>query len=296
MRMGALALMASLFSLGNAQAEEIGYSELAARLAALEGQVANQTGMQQAGYLDGCCDTGCCDTGCCDTGCCDTGCCDTGCCEGGWSAGVEMTFLRGHKADGFSQEDIFGFEADPRLTLQYTAGNGAGIRLRYWQWDHAVANGHNGNLTSADTYNIDLEVFREVNFGSRTSVEFNGGIRYNDYRDENFAQSGDETSFHGIGGVFGVKGKVQVGCRGSVYARARWAILMGDANDDGDVEYNVTRDHQEIGIGYERDVCLMGIASTINVGGEWQSWDQYEDNSEGAIGFAGFVIGVNSQF
>ena len=81
-----------------------------------------------------------------------------------------------------------------------------------------------------ETYNIDLELFQNIQCSEFTAVEIYGGIRYNDFR-ETVADSGDdviqEDIFSGVGGLFGLKGRrAMLGNADDVLAMVRSSRLV----------------------------------------------------------------------
>ncbi len=214
-------------------------------------------------------------------------------CSNGIVADFELLLMNATRSDGFSRAGIFDYTAAPRFRVGYESALGAGARIQYFAFDRAVANGHNGALSSIDVFNIDAEIYKQLDLGEAASVEVSGGIRYNDYSDQNVADAGQQTAFSGFGGYVGVQAWHDIGFNFRGYARGKWAILSGDGNDNGTVEFDVNRTHQEIAVGVERCVEVRNVVATLQAGYEWQDWDQYQDNTDGSVGFNGFVLGVN---
>ena len=237
------------------------------------------------------------------------GCCDT-CCsaKSGLIVTAETTFFRFHDAagveDGDGQDAEFDFEASPRVTLGYVGCNGRGARVRWWDYDHDTRS-KDDDLVSVDTYNVDFEVFQEVNLPCRTTLDVSVGIRYNDfthfYKDGIFATN-EEHSFDGIGGMFALAGRVDISCNWSAYARFREVIMMGDGDFDdagGNIENDTTRPVTELGFGLQYRNCNW----VVHGGFEWQNWGNYTSagilNADGEahdVGFAGFVVGAGLNF
>ncbi len=224
--------------------------------------------------------------------------CDACCCDSGYGLDVdfELAFLSLHRSDGFSRDGIFELEAAPRVAVGYEICDDFGARVRYWEFNHFEAAGQGGNPSQVDTYNIDLELYRAICLDCGLTAEFAGGIRYNHYSDNNVADNNQTTRFNAYGGTLGIELSQAVTCNGNVYARGRWSLLMGDSVDDGNRDFDVLRDQYEVGIGYEQDICVMGINAVVRGGAEWQNWEGYSDNADGAIGFRGFVLGVQTQY
>lgn len=229
----------------------------------------------------------------CQKDCCQKDCCDDYC-KGGsggcWSADVELMFLKYHESDGVGTTaafDSFDYELAPRITLAYDRCDGVSYRLRYFEFDHsAIIEGDNYAI---DTYNLDFEVAQEIQLGCATSIEFNSGVRYNNYK--HFDDTLDQ-SFDGIGIMVGTEVTRCTG-NGRYYARARHAVLMGDGEnvDNGDFFGDQVLGQTELATGFEVERCLCnGAVVTMSLGGEVQQWHSYEDEDED-VGFAGVVLG-----
>lgn len=228
------------------------------------------------------------------------GCLDCCCDQSAWFFGAEATFFRFHEANGVQDADgdnvEFDFEASPRITLGYVSCDGWGARIRWWEYDHdAIAAGD--DVVDVDTYNIDFEIFQEVCLNCCTSVEISAGIRYNEFQflRENGSVATDLHDFSGVGGMFAIEGRRDLGCGLGVYARLREAIMTGDMVLDGRDEVDVTRPITEIAFGVAYGSCNWNV----HAGLEWQNWANYTegpaflnlDQEVNDIGFAGFVLG-----
>lgn len=125
-------------------------------------------------------------------------------------------------------------------------------------------------------------------------MEFSGGVRYNEYvhRDADNDGNSDEY-FHGIGMIMGIEARHCVGC-GTLYGRARHAILVGDSTDFSEDPVQEREDvilaQLELGAGYEVERCIAGRNATLRAGVEYQDYFSYEDTDED-VGFFGFLIG-----
>ncbi len=216
-------------------------------------------------------------------------------CSHGIVGDAELLFLRPHRGDGFTRNDTFGHEVAPRFRIGYENELGAGIRVQYWSFNHSEVDGNDGAPTSIDLYNIDLDFYKRMNFGTCTSFELMGGIRYSDYEDVNFADTRQTIALDAWGGYVGGQLWQELPCQFRGYARGKWAIMSGDNIDNGRYEYDVTRTQQEIGLGIERTFLMGNLLATVQAGAEWHNWGDYQDNADSSIGFAGYVIGVNLQ-
>ena len=125
----------------------------------------------------------------------------------------------------------FEFEYSPRITAGCVGPGGLGIRVRCWDYDHnnsAFNDGPNSFL-DVNTYNLDIELFEELELNCCTLLELSAGTRHNDY-DENLVDGGTvnrNASLDGWGGMLGAQANHSLG-RGALFTRGRTAILMGD--------------------------------------------------------------------
>ena len=218
--------------------------------------------------------------------------CCTSCCSGGAYADLELLFFKSYESDGVTGTDNnvggrYDFELAPRITLGYDSGCGYDVRLRYFHWDH---NGPVGAFV--DTYNIDLEIAKEVCICD-AAVEFSTGLRYNEYRHRDANNIGNlaDEYFSGAGIIMGIQTRYCV-CSSTLYARARHSILVGDSEDpeDGEIRNDVVLSQLELGTGVEVDRCIAGMNTTLRLGVEFQDYFSYEDEDED-VGFFGFVLG-----
>jgi len=211
---------------------------------------------------------------------------------------VELMLLQYHRnGPRFANGDVFGFEFSPRVTLGYAGNDGLGARVRWWDYSHA--NNDVGNDRHyVDTYNVDLELSKAIDVTCKTTVEVFAGLRYNDFEEIHFTGGiYDRAAFSGWGGLIGLQ--VDHDCLGgTVYARMRTAVLMGDASDDDlGTYFDSVREQSEIAFGYEIERCLAnGAVLTLRAGTEMQYWPEYiidgvTDDTAG-IGFGGFVLGL----
>jgi hypothetical protein len=274
-----------LFASPTVSAQETQYlsnSSLLDRQESVAAQLAS-TGASAVGGCDAC-------DSACGTSC---GCC----CGGSWTANAELLFLRFHEADGVDNDesngvDEYDFNTCPRLTVGYTTCDGLSTRIRYFEHDHSATIDGDPRF-SVDTYNVDFELAQKFQIGCVSSVEFNGGIRYNGYEHQEEDDVIDE-SFNGIGIFLGLEGTRGLGCA-NVYGRARHAILMGDSDDPADDHFrgDVVLGQLELGIGVEVERCFCGgSVLALRAGVEMQQWFGYEDDEED-VGFGGFLVGAS---
>lgn len=220
-------------------------------------------------------------------------------CSSCWTADIEATFLRFHRADGYNTDNVFGFEISPRVSVAYHGADGLGFRVRWWDYNHA--NNDGAVRHSVDTYNIDLELFEEVELTCNTRVEVSGGLRYNDFSHVGSVAGAETDSFSAFGGMIGIKARRDT-CNGTLYVGLREVIMMSDWSDNGANRFDVTRSVTEIASGFETTRCMSnGTLLTLNVGVELQQWANYiegrtDDGEPVDIGFGGFVLGASLNF
>lgn len=128
----------------------------------------------------------------------------------GWVVGAELTFLKPMASNGevpganstivrdivngseiINEEtsNPYGFESSPRFWFGYVGEGGAGIRARYWEFDHS-AEGEwifndifSGSFSSMPVFGnlecrtVDLEVTKQIDFSSWKLTPF-AGCRY----------------------------------------------------------------------------------------------------------------------
>lgn len=313
----ALALASLLVGLGQAQAEELNYSGIEARLAKIERQLAGQNGMVQAGYCgDTCCDTGCCEAscgmGCCgcgDAGCCGgCGCCDP-CCGGGYFAEVQLLWLRAHMPEDFDGDGSKleeSYQISPRFILGYENGCGQGARIRYWYYDHTTDIERSNNESIDWELNIiDLEVTQRFQ-GCRSDLLLGAGIRGGEIesRDDN-NRSVRTNNLLGLTAAADVRTLITSNCGRELswVGGARASILGCDWSGSRNHEF-ITNERDdnifvaELYAGVEYNVCMDGYQVYTRLAYELQSWHSAAFNNRDGnfdiLGFAGpqWTIGL----
>ncbi len=219
----------------------------------------------------------------------------------GLSFNTEATFLRLHSSNGQPLADnATDYEIGQRYQLSYVNSRNLGTRISYWDWDHNAQNPAGVNIAALKTYNFDIEAFKRIDLTNLTNIELSGGLRYNDTTFENRA-FGTSNNNAGFGGLFGLRGAVKTSTGGELYARSKWAVIMGNGTTFGALPnqgFDVVRNQWELGMGYQHNICLKnGILMTPHVGAEWITFT----GSEAGIGLpgtfndvalGGFVFGV----
>lgn len=277
-----------LLVVSTAQADnQMQYSGLEQRLAALEAQVAAQQGVRSASYSDenaappdGSSSASC---GCeanSNCGVCFTpGPC---CCDGGAYASVEFLWIRPHVNEDWVGKLSEEFQFSTRTVLGYENCCGWGARARYWQYDHTIRILDPARM-AMDIDVVDLEGTSRVGFRSSDFL-FAGGFRYVHWS----IADGDGTEIElqdAIGLTAAVDGRTPLltYCRNRwswVYG-ARWSILGGDWEGDNDIvdtigNTNIVRDDNivvtELYTGVEYLFCYGGYDFFTRGTVEMQNW------------------------
>jgi hypothetical protein len=219
-------------------------------------------------------------------------------CAQGWQFDADTLLLQLGTSVGTADEDVFDYEPGARLSLSRTADIDVGFRATWFQWDHSATDSAVG-VISLDTYNIDFEIFKQLELANRTIMELSGGVRYND---TDHVYDGDPNEFTGFGGLIGLRGGLRVLDNGLLYARGKFAVLMGEGAHDGDDEdldpaNEIIRSQTEIGLGYEHHFNVGSMVIVPRTGVEWQSWegfglDPVDEHPDTDLGFFGFVGGL----
>lgn len=205
----------------------------------------------------------------------------------------DFLLLKPHLSDGFTRPDTFQLETSVRIRLAYETNEGVGLRGEFWQFEHAESDGLAESPSSIDTYNVDLGLYKGLRLGRGSRIELSGGVRYNDYRDMNVTDEDDPTSFGGVGGYFGLHAAQELGFKFQGYARMKWAMLYdAQERDDLDLAFDTTRRQQEMALGIERCARIGNCLANLRVGYEMLNLQQYEDGSEGDLGFSGLCLGI----
>ena len=327
----AVAAAAIVVCLGSAQAEELSFTEIEARLAKIESQLAVQTGIQQAAYCNDCgCGDSCCGSncGCCDS-CCGNSCCGCGdccgCCDccnscgggGGAYGQVDILFVRTHTVEeaGPGGKTAEEYEFSPRIILGFEDGNGHGARVRWWHYGHDTRNLN----AAADAYRVDVDVL-DLEYTNRfqfrrTDVTLGGGFRLG-----NLEIGEDDTwenDLIGLTVAADVESLMCCDCRSywSFLYGARMSILAGDweisnnrggaGNDNGFFNPNEDDFHDDnivvtelyLAVEYGCSHCGYDLYGQLKF--EVQNWhsDAFVDNANAdfdSIGFVGpgFAFGV----
>lgn len=217
---------------------------------------------------------------------------------------AEVLFIR-YNSDLGNRRSVFGFDASPRYTLGYANASNFGFRTIYFEYNDVALDAGGSGLTEFDAYNLDFELFKQVQLTRSAGVEFSGGLRYNE---SDYFLNGPTNlnDFHGIGIALGTKGTVKVFTGGSVYGRAKFAILSGTARHDtnafGIREAELaSREQMELGFGYEHPIELGSFELTPRIGAELQRWGGYaidpvDEHPESDLGLAGFVLGLGIRY
>ncbi|MBL8810370.1 MAG: hypothetical protein JNM43_09370 [Planctomycetaceae bacterium] len=214
--------------------------------------------------------------------------------------GAELLFLR-YNSDLGNRRSAFDFEAAPRFTLGYVNAQKLGFRTIYFEFDEFANDAGGTGRTGLSAYNVDFELFKQIQLTKTSNLEFSGGLRYNE-ADYFLNGPTNLNNFHGIGIALGTKASAKVFTGGNVYGRAKFAILSGEAVHDTNAfafrdSQLASREQMELGLGYEHPVMLGRFEVTPSVGAELQRWGGYaidpvDEHPEADLGLAGFVLGL----
>jgi hypothetical protein len=215
-----------------------------------------------------------------------------GCCACGptWYAEFEAIAARYRRADGTSYDASdpdaafdFGHQVVPRATAGVVLHSGLGVRLRYFDYDHADTNAR-GERGSIETTVVDLELFENTRLTNHTALEWSIGVRHTEFMEsiEPHALLGNDVfgvDFEGTGLVAGLEVNRMLHW-GSIYARGRGALLVGDrtvtapgAGHPELIQQDITPGMLEFAAGWEfSHVCCNGLVLTAGVGWEVQQW------------------------
>ena len=284
-----LAAMGVLLTCSAQAEDQLRFSGLEQRLAALEAQVAAQQGVHAAGYMDDASgaaapgngsSSGCgCSDGSCSGVCFSPGPC---CCDGGPYATFEFVWIRPHVTEDWIGKLSEQYQLSTRTVLGYENCCGLGGRARYWQYDHTVQILDPADI-AMDIDVVDLEVTSRIGFRS-TDFLLGGGFRYVHWT----IADGDGAEIElqdavGLTVAADARTPLCTYCnnRWSFVYGARWSILGGDWEGDNDIvdtigTTNIVRDDNivvtELYTGVEYLFCLSGYDFFTRGTVEMQNW------------------------
>lgn len=267
------AVIVTFLSLDLAQtlAENLGYSDLEARLEALESEVNSQQVKLASANTATCCPVSS----------------RSVCCKStAWYLGYELTILQpiiseleiAGRGNGF--ENDFGL--GHRFIVGYDGGSGMGVRMRYWFYNH----GHDLTDPALGSVGIDMDVL-DLEFTLEEELRnwnlmVSGGIRYGHAGLSNSASFAivpgpARAIFDGVGPTVSFEAVRGFGDRGLyLLGNLRASILIGKNIDrqgfDGmknDGETTTVLENQ-LGIGYGR--ILDRTALNLRIAWETQVW------------------------
>jgi hypothetical protein len=172
------------------QADDLRFSDVERRLAALEAQTAAKQGVQTAAHLscsDGepaACDGTCCNAASCDGGCCDGGCQPCAGCDvcsnnycGRFYGEIQLLWVRPHVSEDWIGKLSESHDFAPRYVLGYEDRCGLGGRVRYWRYDDEVDVLWTEDSIAFQLDVLDVEVTNRFQL-CRTDIVLAGGFRY----------------------------------------------------------------------------------------------------------------------
>ena len=228
--------------------------------------------------------------------------------RGFWNVNSEILLLQPNTAAGTRTDNAFDLDTAARFSLGYTTSTGTGARATFFDYDHSFIDAGVQQF-SLDTYSVDFEIYKKLDFSQDTSFEVNGGVRYLNAM-LFWPTPFEPNNFDGWGVFVGGRGATVVGTGGSLYARGKFAILTGDGFHDANAlgglarqrANDVGRTQFELGVGYEHPFELGCCLLTPSIGLEAQNWgsgfliDVVDEHPEGDFVLAGFVIGLDVAF
>ena len=224
----------------------------------------------------------------------------------GLYAGAALVIAKPHFEDevdvGFDAAS-YDYEVTPRVWMGYRNDCGAGIRARYWVFDHA-SNEPAAVAQAPFSLNVrtaDLE-FTQVACVGPLVAEFFGGARYG--KVEHLNNNGEGLDFEGIGPQVGVDLLIPTRSCISLYGGTRAAVLFGSTkyNANGSPGDADLMPVFELQLGAEYVRCLGGGLFAIRSGVEAQVWPSGVDEpangiatstrTDNSFGFLGYVFGA----
>jgi hypothetical protein len=182
----AAGLMLAAASCGTAlRANDLRFTDIERRLAALESQSAAEEGVQTAAYLsssDGEGSAGNCGSCGCQTGSC--GCQSCAGCEvcsdnycGNYYGEIQFLWIRPHVSEDWVGKLSESHDFSARYVLGYEDRCGLGGRVRYWRYDDEIDVLWASDSIAFQLDVLDLEVTNRFHF-RRTDLVLAGGFRY----------------------------------------------------------------------------------------------------------------------
>jgi major outer membrane protein len=267
------AVIVSLLSLGFAPAlaEGLSYSDLEARLEALESEVnSQQVKLASTNTAISCPASS-----------------SSVCCKSSaWYLGYELTMLQPIISDREVTGSGNGFEDElgwgHRFVLGYDGGSGMGVRMRYWLYNH----GHDFTNPAFGSVGIDMDVL-DVEFTLEEHLRnwdllVSGGLRYGHAGLSNPASSvivlgPARAIFEGVGPTVSFEAVRGFGDRGLyLLGNFRAALLFGQninrlgiTNQNSEGETTTVLENQ-LGIGYEHNLDRTTL--NLRIAWETQVW------------------------
>ncbi len=255
-----------------------------------------------------------------NTSSCYEACCDPCCRSTGFTAGAEVSWIKPHSSMGQGAFIPVNFDgnAATRFWVGYSAGNGLGLRARYWDFDHGASgidplDPDFSELMELDLAVFDLEVTDVTELGCNWDVMVTGGYRHVDYaEDHSIFDLGTLDFGQAIhSGTDGVTASVELRRHWrnnlTLFGNVRGSALFGGENEwEYDGAWSVTwarRDtlkymwEAQLGVEWNRPLANGG-KFFVRGAAEAQYWDCFSgepffDGGE-AIGFVGgtFATGI----
>jgi hypothetical protein len=281
------ASLAALVSLASApvNAENLSYSDLAARINALE----NELGSQQVS-LASCESSSCCGVGT------SSNCCDSSGCYFGYELAILQPRISEASLGEFDDEYGFGH----RFILGYDGGSGMGARMRYMLYNH----GHDFIPAGSGSIGIDMDVLDfEVTLQEQLrnwNLMFSGGFRYAGLGLRDNRTLNEEVRLDGYGTTVSLETTRAFSDRNLfLIGNFRASLLSADIGINGNAyseDEMVTILENQLGVGYARD-CGQGTLVLKTVW-ETQVWmnETVSNEANSHIGFTGPTTGIELRY
>lgn len=324
-----LSAVVGIAARANVQAEQVDYTQLDARLARLESQLASQGGVRTAAYQESyypppvfseapvleevpatadCGSSSCSDDTC---ACQSAGWWDycNSCCGGCNVYGdVQFTFMRAHVLEGgigaANSKLAEEYEFSPRLIVGLEGGAGNGIRTRYWHYGHQLDDINNPGAGYRFEFSVfDLEAYHHIR-GCRTDFTIGGGFRAARAGIEYAAEWNDVTA---LGLTLSLDAETRIchcGCHHwSVVYGGRISLLGGDWSGSGGAAIPTNRDDNltvtELNFAVEHGCRVCCLDAYWRLGVELQNWrsdNLASGTNTDSIGFVGPSVQFGASF
>ena len=268
-------MVAALFAIPAASAQEAQFASLSERLAEVEAELARY----RAGES-------------CEVPCDSDPCWD--CRTPGLVAGADLIFMRPYHSE--AQTPDYDFEPTPRVWLGWQRSDGLGIRARWFEYDGTSNSTAPNIIRDLNMLTFDLELTDTFTLGAKWEGLFSGGLRYAHY--EQIRSTTGANNFLEIDSAYGLVLGVELyrPLRNNLYlfGLGRASAMYGtDVFANGihsdDVTFFITE--LQGGAEYRREICgTTYVFARAAV--ESQYWAGVSNNDTEDIGLLGFYFSL----